>query len=84
MQKVGLSLDSDLVARLDVLCSQNYTNRSAFITQLIVNHLRSIEFQDAFVRASSAIDRAVDKGILSADDKAELERIRQLSILKSF
>lgn len=84
MQKVGLSLDSELVSRLDVLCSQNYTNRSAFITQLIVNYLRGIEFQDAFVRASSAIDRAVDKGILSAEDKAELDRIRQLSILKSF
>ncbi len=75
--KVQISLNDDLMARIDKAAKDNYLNRSAFISIAATQYLNSSEMVSALRELSVCMKKIADTGTVDEETKqkiADLER----------
>lgn len=83
MAKIGITMDDELLSRLDQVADEQYSTRSGLITLCVLNYLNSIEVQKAFGKTSLALDRISKLGFIDKKTLQELEDIKRLLELVS-
>lgn len=77
--KVQITMDSDLLNELDMYCDSNYMNRSWAIQQAVIQLVNQQKIVDSIVTLSTAISKALDKGVVDKDTMREIETFETLS-----
>lgn len=77
--KVGITLDDNLVRRIDVFADENYMSRSGLISLAVTQYLNSAEVTKAIRDMSLAIRKIADTGCIDDDTQKELEDFERLS-----
>lgn len=68
--KIQISLDDELLARVDNCADANYMSRSGFISEACVQLLNQRELISSINRISYACQKVADTGILDEDTEA--------------
>lgn len=76
--KVGITLDDDLVARIDKFADDNYMSRSGFISLAVTNYLNTAEVTQAIRDISVCIRKIADGGKIDHDTMEQLEDFERL------
>lgn len=70
--KLQISLDDELVARIDNCADQNYMSRSGFISQACVQLLNQTELVSSINRLSYAVQKVAETGTLDDETRQQL------------
>lgn len=81
--KVNMSLDSDLISRIDDYAAENYMTRSSVITLATSMFLNEKEATKAIVSMSLAMRKIADDGKIDEATAKQLEDIERLAKLLS-
>ena len=76
--KIQITLEEELLQEVDDYCDKNYMNRSWLITQSLVQVLNQQKLIDALANISLSIKTAVETGVLTEEDKKELDQFQAL------
>lgn len=79
MKKVNISIDEDLLKRLDDYCDANFTTRSGAISQGVNAILLQDEVRRSISRMAVAFECIAKTGTLSDEDKLALEQFQTLA-----
>lgn len=79
MAKVQISIDDDLLARVDAYADQHYTTRSGCISQSLVQLLASAELMDAVKDMAVSMRRIADNGEIDDETKKDLEHFEYIA-----
>lgn len=71
--KLGISINDNLMKRIDSFCEKNYLNRSAFFTQASTQFLNANEMHFAIQNLSIAMQKIADEGVIDEESQKELE-----------
>lgn len=74
--KVQISLDDELVARIDNCADSSYTTRSGFITQACVQYLNQTELVSSINRISFACQRIAESNTIDEETKRQFEEFQ--------
>lgn len=78
MAKVSISIDDELLQRVDSYAKNNYSNRSAVITASLSQYLLQNECLQAIKGISYAMNKIADTGSCDADTLKQLESYQTL------
>ena len=76
--KVQISLDDDLMERIDACADRNYMSRSGLISLACVQFLQQSDMVDAVKRISFACQKVADTGTLDEETKKQLDDFQRL------
>lgn len=76
--KVQISLDDELMARIDKYADRNYTSRSGLITAACISYLATNEVVNAVKDISLAIRKIADTGEVDVATRIQLEDFEQM------
>lgn len=76
--KINVSIDQDLVARMDNYSDANYTTRSGLITLALTQYLNSKEMVTAVTRMGLAMQVIAEKGEVDEQTQKELDDFSRL------
>lgn len=79
--KIGITMDDDLVKRMDEFAGRNYMSRSGFISFCVSQYINSIQSATALTDIAFTLRRIADSGKLDDDALKKLEELEQLSRL---
>lgn len=79
MAKIQVSMDDDLLARLDKYASNVYLSRSALVTLAVTSYLNSNDALLAMKDIAFAVNKIADQGTLDDETKKQLEDFERLS-----
>ena len=71
--KLGITLDDNLVARLDDYADDNYLSRFGCISLALTQYLNSAEVTKAIKELSLSMRKIADTGTITAEQMAQLE-----------
>ncbi len=71
--KVTMSLDDELMKRIDDYAKKNYTSRSGLVTIATTQFLNANELQEVIKGMALSFAKIADNGEMSEDDKREME-----------
>lgn len=71
--KVQLSMNDELVARIDAYAEKNYLTRSGFVSQACTQYLASVEMVQALTGMAKALRQIADVGKVTEEDMRKLE-----------
>lgn len=71
--KLQISLDDELVSRIDNCADRNYMTRSGFISQACVQFLNQNELVSSINRISYAVLKAAENNEIDEDTRRQLE-----------
>lgn len=74
--KLQISLDDELVSRIDNCADRNYMTRSGFISQACVQLLNQTELVSSINRISYAVLKAAENNKIDDDTKRQLEEFQ--------
>lgn len=77
--KVGITLDEELMQRVDDYAEENYLNRSSLISIATTQFLNTADVTKAIRDMALAMRKIADTGIVDADTKRQLEDFERLS-----
>lgn len=77
--KVGITLDDNLVARIDNYADENYMSRSGFITLACTQFLNTAEVAGALKTLSVAMRKIADTGKVDHETMEELEDFERIA-----
>lgn len=77
--KVTISLNDDLVKRIDKNASENYLTRSGLISVACASYLNSFDLVSSFNDLTVSIRKIADTGIVDDDVLKSLEDFERLS-----
>ncbi|MBC9706433.1 MAG: hypothetical protein H9W81_15980 [Enterococcus sp.] len=80
-KKINISLDSELVERIESFADDNYMSRSGFISLACSQYLASADIVTAIKKLSLAFDKIASTGNVSDDVMKELEDYQRLANL---
>lgn len=80
-KKINISLDSELVERIESFADDNYMSRSGFISLACSQYLASADIVTAIKKLSLACDKIASTGNVSDDVMKELEDYQRLANL---
>lgn len=83
MAKVQISIDNDLLARIDKYANSNYMSRSGFISLATSQYLQSADTVKAIKELTACMRRIADNGNIDAQSKKELEEFETFARLLS-
>lgn len=81
MAKVQISMDNELLAKIDKFASSNYMSRSGFISLATSQYLQSAETFKAIKDLSACMRRIADNGNIDEQSKKELEEFETFARL---
>lgn len=73
MAKVQISIDDDLLSRVDKLADAMYMSRSGFISHACAQVINSNAMMVAITDVSLALKKIADTGMMSEEDKQQLD-----------
>lgn len=79
--KINITMNDELLARVDKFASELYTSRSGLISQAVVQYLNQQEAMNLIRLMSKAMKRIAENGEIDDETKQELadfERICQM------
>lgn len=76
--KVGITLDDDLLRRLDEYADRNYMSRSGLITYVVTQFLNSQEMLFAIKDLSVAVRKIADNGEVDHEIMEQLDDFERL------
>lgn len=79
MAKITISLDDELVKRVDNYADENYMSRSGLISLSLTQYLNSAEGTKAIKDLAFAMRKIADEGFIDEDTKRQLEDFERLS-----
>ena len=74
--KLQISLDDELVSRIDNCADRNYMTRSGFISQACVQFLNQNELVSSINRISYAVLKASENNEIDEDTRRQLEEFQ--------
>lgn len=81
--KVNISMDDELVNRIDNYADLSYTTRSGLITTAVTQYLNSKEMVLAIKDMGQAMKKIADKGEIDKDTQQQLEDFERLCSMLS-
>ena len=79
--KINVSLDDEVVSRIDENADKLYMSRSGFISLACCTYMNSIEIQQAITDISVSMRRIADNNEIDEQSKQELEHFSKLAEL---
>lgn len=79
MAKIQISLDDELLKRVDTYADDNYMSRSGLITLAATQFLNMNEVTKAIVSLNAAMQRIADTGKVDDETMKELENWQRLA-----
>ena len=76
--KVQISLDDDLMERIDACADRSYMSRSGLISLACTQYLQQADMIDAVVRISYSCQKVADTGVLDDETKKQLDDFQRL------
>lgn len=76
--KVQISLDDDLMQRIDDCAERNYISRSGLISLACTQYLQQADLIDAVVRISYSCQKVADTGVADDEIKKQLDDFQRL------
>lgn len=77
--KINITLDEELMGRIDDYAEENYLNRSSLISFATTQFLNTADVVKAVKQMSIAMRKIADKGEIDDDVRRELEDFERLS-----
>lgn len=77
--KLQISLDDDLVKRIDNFSDENYMSRSGFISQACTKYLNEAEMFSAVKLMSLAMRKIADTGTIDDEAMKQLEDFERVA-----
>lgn len=77
--KVGITLDEELMQRVDEYAEENYLNRSSLISIATTQYLNAADVTKAIREMALAMRKIADTGMVDEDTKRQLEDFERLS-----
>ena len=77
--KVGITLDEELLRRVDEYAEENYLNRSSLISLATTQFLNASDVTKAVRDMAFAMRKIADAGVVDEDTKRQLEDFERLS-----
>lgn len=77
--KVGITLDEELMQRVDEYAEENYLNRSSLISIATTQYLNAADVTKAIREMTLAMRKIADTGMVDEDTKRQLEDFERLS-----
>lgn len=81
--KVQITVDEDLMKRVDEYADENYMSRSGLISLALTQYLNAKEMVGAISRMSFALERIADKGEIDEQTQQELSDFQRLCVMIS-
>lgn len=79
--KINISLDDELVKRIENYADNNYMSRSGFISLACTQYLASADVVTAIKSLSLALNKIADSGEVDAETQQQLEDYERLANL---
>lgn len=79
--KINISLDDELVKRIESYADSNYMSRSGFISLACTQYLASADVVTAIKSLSLALNKIADTGEVDAETQHQLEDYERLANL---
>lgn len=79
--KINISLDDELVKRIENYADNNYMSRSGFISLACTQYLASADVVTAIKSLSLALNKIADSGQVDAETQQQLEDYERLANL---
>lgn len=79
--KVNITLDEELLQRIESFADDNYLSRSGLITLAATQYLVQAEASRAIVDISLALRKIADSGVVTDEDRKQLEDFERLARL---
>lgn len=76
--KISVTMDENLLKRVDEYVAQNYINRSNLISQLCAQYLDQLKVMELMDSMVFALNKIADKGEIDEDSKRQLEDFERL------
>lgn len=77
--KVQISLDDDLMARVDNFASRNYMSRSGVVNQACLSYLITNELQFAIKDMAHSMRKIADTGEVDVETRIQLEDFERIT-----
>lgn len=81
MAKITISLDDELLKRVDNYSDENYMSRSGLISLSLTQYLNSADVTKAIKDLAFAMRKIADNGVVDEDTQKQLEDFERLSKL---
>ena len=81
--KVNITLDEELLQRIESFADENYLTRSGLITLATSRYLSQVEASRAIVDLSLAIRKIAETGTITEDQLKELENFERFARMLS-
>lgn len=82
--KVGITLDDNLVARIDEFADENYMSRSGLISLACTQYLNAAEVTKAIKEMAVCMRKIADSGKVDHETMEQLEDFERLSKMLVF
>lgn len=79
VKKVNITLDEELLKRLDEYGKQSYLSRSTLISVACNDYLMQREYIGFIKKLSVTLDKAAEVGVLSEDDQKLLDDFQRFA-----
>lgn len=77
--KVGITLDDELLKRIDSYADENYMSRSGLLSVAATHYLNALEVQSAIKDISLAMRKIADTGKVDHETLEQLEDFERLA-----
>lgn len=77
--KFQITMEEELLEKLNDYCDRNYVNRSILISQAVVEVINRQKIIDAIMNVSLALKKSADTGHLDDETRKEIEGFEALS-----
>ena len=81
--KINITLDEELMRRIDEYAEENYLNRSSLISLATTQFLNAADVTKAIRDLSFCVRKIADTGVIDEESRRQLEDFERLSRLLS-
>ena len=79
MAKISISINEDLLSRLDKSAAETYSSRSGFISQAVLQYLTSIEIPNIMSNMYVVMQKIADNNEIDEETKKQLQDFQALA-----
>lgn len=84
MAKVQISIDDDLMNKIDAYVQENFMSRSGFFSMLANNHFQALEVTNSLKDITLSIRKVAENNEIDAETSKKLEDFERLARVLNF
>ena len=81
MAKINITMNDDLLEKVDTCADDLYTSRSGLITIACANYIHSLEMQELIKTMAVAVQKIADQGTVDEETQETINDIERLAKL---